>query len=83
MAGYGKIANLTRVIHQVGHKISSKEDGRQIILLDNKLLLHDGLDDGLSERLGILLLYEGFDIGAIDLLGGWVVLLVFVKDHGI
>lgn len=49
--------------------------------MDGEPFLDDGRDDGLGEELGVFFLDKGFDVGAIDLLGGGVVLFVFVEDY--
>lgn len=80
MAGQCNVACLLGEVHQIGHELAVEENGREIGLLNVELPLLDRRDDGLRERLRILFLNARFDIGTVYLLGGRVVLFVFVKD---
>ena len=66
-------------VHQICHEFTVEKDGWEIGFLNIELLLLDGRDDGLGQRLGVLLLDTGFDVGTVHLLGGRVVLFVLVK----
>lgn len=58
-------------------------NGRQVCLLHGKLLLYHWRNDWLRQRLCVLLLHQNFNIVAVHVSRGRVVLLVFVKNYGI
>lgn len=77
------IPNLIGVVHEICHETPVKVDWRQVCFLYGELLLLDWCNDGLGEGLCILLLYHGFDIFAVYLLGSRIVLFVLVKYYRI
>ena len=78
VAGEGNIPYLIGEIHKVGHEATVKEDRGEIGLLNGEFPGVDGSDNGLAKGLGVLFLHHSLDIFAVYLLGGGIVLFVFV-----
>ena len=78
MACERNIPYLFGKIHEIHHKAPIEVYRRKICFLYGELFLLNRRDDGLCERLGILLLNHSLNVFAIDLLGSGIVLLVLV-----
>ena len=74
---------LVREIHQICKQLSRVMHRRQIGLLHGELLLNDWRNDRLCQRLCVLLLHQNFNIIAVYVRRGGVVLLVFVENYGV
>ena len=69
-----------RRVHEVGHELQVEGSLGQILAVMGELKLLDGFDDGLGERLRVLLLHHRLHFGSIHFFRRWIVLLVLVKD---
>ncbi len=55
------------VVHEVGEELNGVGGGGQVLLHVLKLVLLDGLDDGLGERLRVLLVHNRLHIRSVNL----------------
>ncbi len=55
------------VVHEVGEELNGVGGGGQVLLHVLKLVLLDGLNDGLGERLRVLLVHNRLHIRSVNL----------------
>jgi hypothetical protein len=80
-SNHGHIAQKLWLAHDLNHVLIRVESSWHLFRVDHTKLIPRWLDDGLRQRLMILLFDESFYPFAVDFFGLRVVLLVFVEDH--